>query len=109
MERIWGPLNGFYVAAYAAPVGSDGERFCSYAKVCWTRPNSYWEADCAFKLFGGEHHRSIEGALSAVTLDARNEVSRLPPHARSLAEQRQRDHITIPRLFVTTFFRHRMA
>ena len=21
MERIWGPVNGFYLAAYAAPVG----------------------------------------------------------------------------------------
>ena len=53
MERIWGPVNGFWLAAYAAPAG-DGERFCSYAKVCWTRPENYWEADCAFKIFGGE-------------------------------------------------------
>ena len=108
MERIWGPVNGFYVAAYAAPIG-DGDRFCSYAKVCWTRPESYWDADCAFKLFGGEHHHSLEGALSAVSVEARNEVSHLPRHARTLAEQRQRDHIAIPRLFVTSFFRHRLA
>lgn len=108
MERIWGPVNGFYLAAYAAPVG-DGDRFCSYAKVCWTRPDSYWDADCAFKIFGGEYHRSAEGALGAVSLDARNEISHLPLHARKLAEQRQRDHIPIPRLFVTSFFHHRMA
>lgn len=108
MERIWGPLNGFYVAAYAAPMG-DGDRFCSYAKVCWTRPESYWDADCAFKIFGGEAHRSLEGALSAVALHARNEVSHLPSHARSLAEAKQRDHLPIPRLFVTSFFRHRLA
>jgi hypothetical protein len=108
MERIWGPVDGFYLAAYAARAG-DGKRFCSYAKVCWTRPDSYWDADCAFKIFGGENHRSAEGALSAVSLDARNEISYLPSHARKLAEQRQRDHIPIPRLFVTSFFRHRMA
>lgn len=108
MERIWGPVNGFYLAAYAAPVG-DGDRFCSYAKVCWTRPDSYWDADCAFKIFGGENHRSPERALNAVSLDASNEITCLPSHARKLAEQRQRDHIPIPRLFVTSFFHHRMA
>ena len=108
MERTWGPVNGFYFTAYAAETG-EGERFCSYAKVCWTRPDSYWEADCAFKIFGGEHHRSLEGALAAVELDARNEVSHLPPHARTLAERRQRDRIAIPRLFATAFFKHRIA
>ena len=108
MERILGPLNGFYVAAYAAPIG-EGERFSSYAKVCWTRPDSYWDADCAFKIFGGENHRSLEGALAAVAVAARNEVSLLSPHAKSLAEQRQRDRVPIPRLFVTSFFRHRVA
>jgi hypothetical protein len=108
MERVWGPLNGFYFVAYASPMG-DGERYCSYAKVCWTRPEDYWEADCAFKIFGGENHRTPEAALNAVALEARNEISHLPPQARSLAEQRQRDHIPIPRLFVSTFFRHRLA
>jgi hypothetical protein len=108
MERIWGPVNGFYLAAYAAPVAG-GERYCSYAKVCWTRPESYWDADCAFKIFGGEHHGSLEGAMSSVALEARNEISCLPSHARTLAEQRQRHQIDIPRLFATSFFRHRMA
>jgi hypothetical protein len=108
METIWGPVNGFYVAAYAAP-RDDGEGFCSYAKVCWTEPESYWEADCAFKIFGGEHHRSLEGALGAVADEARNEISYLPRHARKLAEQRQRHHTPVPRLFVTSFLRHRLA
>lgn len=108
VEKVWGPVNGFYLAAYAAPVG-DGERYASYAKVCWSRPDSYWDADCAFKIFGGEQHRSEESALNAVAVDARNEISYLTPHARRLVEQRKRDHRPIPRLFVTTFFRHRLA
>jgi hypothetical protein len=108
VERVWGPVNGFYLAAYAAPAG-EGDRYCSYAKVCWTRPDSYWDADCAFKLFGGEQHRSVDDALEAVALDASNEITCLPRHARSLAEQRQRDHVPIPRLYVTSFFRQRLA
>lgn len=108
MERIWGPVNGFYLAAYAMPA-EDGEHFCSYAKVCWTRPESYWEADCAFKIFGGEHHRSLQEALDAVSLEARGEVARLPGPARSLAEQRQRGRAPIPRLLTTAFFRRRVG
>lgn len=108
MERIWGPINGFYLAAYAAPVG-EGDRYASYAKVCWTRPDDYWDADCAFKVFGGENHASEDAALSAVARDAGIEISYLPRHARALAAQRQRDRVPIPRLFVTSFFRHRMA
>ena len=108
MERIWGPVNGFYLAAYASPAG-DGQSFSSYAKVCWSRPESYWEADCAFKIFAGEHHRTMEGALAAAALEARNEVTYLPSHARTLAERRRRDPISIPRLFAAAFFRqHRM-
>lgn len=108
MERIWGPLNGFYLAAYAAPQ-ADGQHFCSYAKVCWTRPASYWEADCAFKIFGGEQHRSLEGALSAVALEARNEISHLPRQARALVAQHRREQVPVPRLFAASIFRHRWA
>ena len=107
MEGIWGPVNGFYFAAYSAP-SAEADHFCSYAKVCWTRPDSYWDADCAFKIFGGEHHGSPEAALEAVARDARNEISCLPRHARTLAAQRQRECRVIPRLFVASF-RHRWA
>jgi hypothetical protein len=108
MESIWGPVNGFYLAAYAAPA-VDGDRYCSYAKVCWTRPGSYWDADCAFKIFGGEHHRSPEVALDAVARDARNEISCLPRNARALVARHRRDHVPIPRIVLMSFFRHRWA
>ena len=107
MEGIWGPVDGFYLAAYSAP-SVDGAHFCSYAKVCWTRPDSYWDADCAFKIFGGEHYRSAEAALEAVARDARNEISCLPRHARTRATQRQRGRSALPRLFAASF-RHRWA
>ena len=108
MERIWGPVNGFYLAAYAAPL-DDGQRYASYAKVCWSRPEDYWDADCAFKIFGGENHRTPEDALSMVAVDAQNEISCLPRHARSLAHQRLRDRRPLPRPFQTVFFRRRQV
>ena len=106
MERIWGPVNGFWLAAYAAPA-SDGEHFCSYAKVCWTRPESYWEADCIFKIFGGEQHRSVECALGAVALDARNEIScLLPRRQRAVARRRRRHSSSLPQLILTSLRQH---
>ena len=107
MERIWGPVNGFYLAAYAAPADDRGH-FASYAKVCWRRPESYWDADCAFKVFGGEHHRCAESAIDAVVLDAANEVTQLPSRSRRLAGQRRR-RFALPRLIASSLLRQRMA
>jgi hypothetical protein len=108
MERIWGPIRGFYLAAYAAPGPQPGS-YCSYAKVCWNRPESYWDADCAFKVFGGEAHASAEAALVQVALMARTELGKLPPRALQLADELRRDHVPIPRLLITLLFQHRTA
>jgi hypothetical protein len=108
MEKVWGPVNGFYVAAYAAPA-SDGGRFCSYAKVCWSKPASYWEADCVFKLFGGEYHGSLESALASVAAEAQRQIQRVPAQAAQFGAQLRRDRRPLPRLFVNAFCRPRMA
>ena len=106
MERVWGPIGGFYLAAYATAAGEDG-LYCSYAKVCWTRPSSYWDADCVFKVYGGAKHRSAESALRWVALCARNQIDRLPAQAKRLAEACWRTRLRIPRLFVTALFKPR--
>lgn len=85
MERIWGPVNGFYVTAYAAPVG-EGERYVSYAKVCAAPPDSYWDAECIFKLFGGENHATAEAALLSAQLAAHNTIVGMPAGALTLLE-----------------------
>ena len=86
MEPVWGPVNGFYIAAYAAPVG-DGQRYASYAKVCAERAPTYWDADAVvFKLFGGEYHSSAEAALLSAQLVARNAIGAIPSGALTLLE-----------------------
>jgi hypothetical protein len=77
MEKITGPINGFYVASYAIEIAGSG-RFSAYAKVCSRPPESYWEARCIFKLFGGEDHPSAEAALAWANLAARAQIVRLP-------------------------------
>ena len=83
MEKIWGPVNGFYIAAYAIPV-ANGERFCSYAKVYVHRPESYWDTRCIFKLFGGEVHQSGIAALACARIAAQTQIERIPSREPSM-------------------------
>lgn len=77
MEKITGPIHGFYVVSYAWP-STDGTRYSSYAKICRTRPEDYWHAQCLFKLFGGEHHATAAAALGMADLAARDQIDDLP-------------------------------
>lgn len=83
MEKVWGPVDGFYIAAYSIPVAG-GERFCSYAKVCIERPASYWEANCLFKVFAGEHHPGELTALACARMAAEAQIERIPTRERAL-------------------------
>lgn len=85
MEKTWGPVDGFYITAYAEPTG-DGDRYYSYAKVCAELPESYWDAECIFKLFAGEHHASAEAALLSAQSMARSTIARIPAGAITLLE-----------------------
>lgn len=77
MEKIVGPINGFYVATYAWP-SIDQTHYTSYAKICRHKPASYWDAACLFKLFGGEHHATAAAALATASLVAREQIDDLP-------------------------------
>lgn len=88
MEKVW-EVEGLYVAAYATAL-EGGARFCSYAKVCLSKPANYWEADCAFKIFGGEHHSSADAALTCALLRARLQINHAAPRAMALLEYVQR-------------------
>ncbi len=98
VEKLWGPVNGLYVAAYAAPL-DDGRRYCAYAKVCWREPASYWDAQCLFKLFGGEQHGSAEAAMAQVRRAALAKVACIPAAAVSMLDLAAREeslHVFVP-------------
>lgn len=84
MEAIWGPVNGFYVAAYAQQ-RETGE-YVAYAKVCRREPADYWSADCLLKLFGGEHHGNEQAALLHMRRVAYAKISCIPPAAASMLD-----------------------
>lgn len=78
MEKIVGPINGFYVTSYAWP-SPDAKHYSSYAKICHQKPDSYWDAQCLLKLFGGEKHATAAAALAMANLIAREQIGDLPP------------------------------
>jgi hypothetical protein len=78
MERIEGPLKGYYLAAYACPSGARGG-YVGYVKVCRSRPASYWESDCLLKDGIGLATRTPRQALDAAMDLARHQVDSLPP------------------------------
>ena len=78
LERIEGPFKGYYVAAYAGSAGPGGG-YVSYAKVCRSRPVSYWEADCLLKDGIGLGMRTPQEAMEATMELARRQIARLPP------------------------------
>ena len=77
MEKIAGPINGFYIATYAWP-STNGKWYSSYAKICRRKPASDWGAQCIFKLFGGENHASTAAALATANMVARDSIEMLP-------------------------------
>ncbi|HVZ44932.1 MAG TPA: hypothetical protein VHA82_14065 [Ramlibacter sp.] len=45
MERIIGPMRGFYIASYACPMGELGNIFLGHSRVFdSTKPRSFWDA-----------------------------------------------------------------
>ena len=45
MERISGPVDGYYVVSYACEVGEFGHEFVGYTKLCAQPPANFWDAD----------------------------------------------------------------
>lgn len=63
IERVVGPIKGYYIASYACEMGEMGERFLGFSKVCKARPEDYWEAKACAKVSADELENSAERAL----------------------------------------------
>jgi hypothetical protein len=44
MERVHGPVKGYYIATFACPMGDKGAEYIGYARACLTRPRSFWDS-----------------------------------------------------------------
>ncbi len=74
MERISGPFDGFYVAAYTTELEG---LFYGYAKLCTKCPDDVWSADTRLKIGTWEGEANEEAALQAAEETALRVISEL--------------------------------
>jgi hypothetical protein len=90
VETVQGPVRGYYVAAYACPVGEYGREYVGYYKIFGERPQGFFDAAvCLLKGSQEEIVRDAQHALRLAIESAGRQVHNLP-QASELAACRER-------------------
>jgi len=95
VERISGPFQGYYVAAYACEMGELGCQYIGYYKVFRKKPLSYWEGDCLFKGCTEDVRATADEAIDSAFRMASDQVADLPDLSARLPLRRLGD-ATLP-------------
>jgi hypothetical protein len=80
MDRVTGPHDGYFVALSASEIGTGSGRYLGFAKVCCSRPASFWlatlceEPGCCAHLCGGGLFDSPEAAMASAELLAQSHI-----------------------------------
>lgn len=77
IERVVGPIKGYYIASYACEMGEFGERYLGFAKVCTAKPEDYWQAKACAKFSADELVDSAQGALDCAERRARMQIANM--------------------------------
>ena len=78
IERVVGPIKGYYIASYACEMGELGDQFLGFAKVCVARPDDYWMARACAKFSCEDVATSAEEALEDAEFRARMQIANMP-------------------------------
>ena len=79
VERVLQVSKGYWVAAYACPVGEFGDEYVGYFKICGERPSSYFEASvCVVKGSCGDRAAAAEESVQAALAFAREQIGNMP-------------------------------
>lgn len=95
MERVSGPLKGYYVAAYACEMDEMGSKYIGYYKICRDEPVSYWEGDCLLKGCAELVCASPEEAINSAFRIAADQVANMP-YLPTRYRSRRPDDATLP-------------
>ncbi len=80
MDRVTGPFGGHWVASSASEIGAGSGRYLGFAKVCCSRPGSFWLATlceqpgCCAHLCGGGLFDTPQAAMASAELLAANHI-----------------------------------
>ena len=79
VERVVGPVGGYYIASYACAMGELGRQFLGFARVCATKPQDYWKAQAFAECSTTELRESAEPALECAEREARSHIAKMKP------------------------------
>ena len=82
IERVVGPIKGYYIASYACEMGDLGESYLGFAKLCVTKPEDYWQARACAKFSCDELSKRAEEALESAERRARMQIANMGDHPR---------------------------
>ena len=81
-ERIFGPIRGHYVAAWACPTGAAADEFVPFARIFAARPDSFWGGEPLCEVIGDRRRSGPSDALGAGLELAIGELKRISPVRR---------------------------
>ena len=81
VERVVGPIKGYYIASYACAMGEFGRQFLGFARVCIAKPADYWKAQACAEFSTSELLDSAEAALERAETWAKSQIANMqqPP------------------------------
>jgi hypothetical protein len=78
-ERVVGLVDGgYHLAVYACQIDDPPGHHLGYFKLCLSRPDNYWEADCLLKGCAKATFPSAEEAIEEAIYRAEELVRQLP-------------------------------
>jgi hypothetical protein len=77
IERVVGPIKGYYIASYACEMGELGRQYLGFAKICVVKPEDYWQAKACAKFSADEIVHSAEHALESAEQRARMQIANM--------------------------------
>ncbi|MBX3653311.1 MAG: hypothetical protein KIS62_12040 [Ramlibacter sp.] len=75
MERITGPVKGYYIAAYTV---ESGDEFVGFAKICISQPDSVHNINAQHKVRSYHLYSTESQALESAEFRARETIAGLP-------------------------------
>lgn len=99
MDRVTGPFDGYFVASSANEISG---RYLGFAKVCCSRPGSFWlatlceEPGCCAHLCGGGLFDTPEAAMASAELLARGHIRGRVPVGGVPTETAQTQSVVTP-------------
>lgn len=77
MERISGPINGYFIAAYTV---ESGDEHVGFAKICIARPEAVHGINAQHKVRSHHLYPTELQALESAEFRAQELASKLPPN-----------------------------